>query len=179
MRFAVAAAAVGLATVAAAQNVTVSASDVYVTDVVTAYTTYCPEATKVTVGGQTYTVSEATTLTITSCSGGCTVTSKVSSSTPAVVAPVSSTLALTTSAVVVPGAPSASSSIVVPVSGAPYPSTNGTAVGPYASGTAAASGTGSAASGTSTGAPMTGAASKTVFSAGAGFLALFGLVAAL
>lgn len=71
MRFAVAAAAAGLAGVAAADhlanNATVSAADVYVTDVVTAYTTYCPEATKLTQGGQTYTVSEATTLVITNC----------------------------------------------------------------------------------------------------------------
>ena len=39
----------------------------YVTDVVTAYTTYCPEPTKITHKGETYTVSEATTLTITNC----------------------------------------------------------------------------------------------------------------
>jgi len=65
MRFAVAAAAAGLAGVAVAQNATVS--DVYVTDVVTAYTTFCPEATKITHAGQTYTVSQATTLTITNC----------------------------------------------------------------------------------------------------------------
>jgi hypothetical protein len=42
----------------------------YVTEVVTAYTTYCPEATEITHAGETYTVSEATTLTITNCPGG-------------------------------------------------------------------------------------------------------------
>lgn len=42
----------------------------YVTEVLTAYTTYCPEATKITHAGETYTVTEATTLTITNCPGG-------------------------------------------------------------------------------------------------------------
>jgi hypothetical protein len=42
----------------------------YVTEVVTAYTTYCPEPTEITHAGETYTVTEATTLTITNCPGG-------------------------------------------------------------------------------------------------------------
>jgi hypothetical protein len=37
------------------------------TIVTTAYTTYCPEATEVIQNGKTYTVTEATTLTITDC----------------------------------------------------------------------------------------------------------------
>ncbi|KAL9602101.1 MAG: hypothetical protein Q9219_002097 [cf. Caloplaca sp. 3 TL-2023] len=49
----------------------------YTTEVVTAYTTYCPASTQITHGGQTYTVTEATTLTITNCP--CTVTKPVSS----------------------------------------------------------------------------------------------------
>ncbi|RFU25022.1 hypothetical protein B7463_g11314, partial [Scytalidium lignicola] len=40
---------------------------VYTTEVHTAYTTVCPEATEVSFNGVTYTVSEATTLTITNC----------------------------------------------------------------------------------------------------------------
>ena len=64
MRFAATAAAAGLAGVAAAQggyaqmpaNGT-TVAPVYVTEVVTAFTTYCPEATQITHGGQTYTVS--------------------------------------------------------------------------------------------------------------------------
>lgn len=65
-------AAAVLAAVAGAQaygynNVT------YTTEVVTAVTTYCPGPTQITYGGETYTVSEATTLTITKCPGGCTV----------------------------------------------------------------------------------------------------------
>jgi len=47
----------------------------YTTEVVTAYTTYCPAATEITHGGKTYTVTEATTLTITDCP--CTITKPV------------------------------------------------------------------------------------------------------
>jgi hypothetical protein len=39
----------------------------YVTDVVTSYTTYCPEATVLTYNSVTYTITEATTLTVTNC----------------------------------------------------------------------------------------------------------------
>jgi len=47
----------------------------YVTDVVTAVTTYCPYATTLVHNGHTYTVTEATTLTITNCP--CTITRPV------------------------------------------------------------------------------------------------------
>lgn len=47
----------------------------YTTEVVTAYTTYCPAATQLTYGGKTYTVTEATTLTISDCP--CTVSKPV------------------------------------------------------------------------------------------------------
>ena len=82
-----------------------SAAPVYTTEVVTAYTTFCPEATEITHGGITYTATEATTLTITDCPGGCTVTKPISS---ALASPVYSTPA---------------SSPVAPV---PYPSGNAT-----------------------------------------------------
>ena len=36
--------------------------DSYTTEVVTAFTTYCPGATEITHGGSTYSVTEATTL---------------------------------------------------------------------------------------------------------------------
>ncbi|KAL9002710.1 MAG: hypothetical protein Q9188_004377 [Gyalolechia gomerana] len=49
----------------------------YTTEIVTAYQTYCPAATQITHGGVTYTVTEATTLTITNCP--CTVTKPMSS----------------------------------------------------------------------------------------------------
>ncbi|KAL8947770.1 MAG: hypothetical protein Q9222_005991 [Ikaeria aurantiellina] len=54
---------------------------VYTTEVVTAFTTFCPVSTQITHGGETYTVTSATTLTITNCP--CTVTKPVIS-TPVV-----------------------------------------------------------------------------------------------
>jgi hypothetical protein len=53
MQFSVAAIAAALvATVAASSNVT------YVTEVVTSLTTYCPEATVLTLNSKTYTITE-------------------------------------------------------------------------------------------------------------------------
>ncbi|KAK0635550.1 hypothetical protein B0T17DRAFT_612396 [Bombardia bombarda] len=48
----------------------------YVTETVTAVTTFCPGPTEVTYGGTTYTITEATTLTISDCP--CTITKPVS-----------------------------------------------------------------------------------------------------
>lgn len=50
----------------------------YTTEVLTALTTYCPSPTAITHGSMTYTITEATTLTITNCP--CTVTKPVYSS---------------------------------------------------------------------------------------------------
>jgi hypothetical protein len=73
MKFlAVAAALVGAA-FASRGNVT------YTTEVVTAYTTYCPAPTTLTYSDKTYTITEATTLTITDCP--CTVSKPVMTST--------------------------------------------------------------------------------------------------
>ncbi|MCJ1430360.1 hypothetical protein MMC29_008278 [Sticta canariensis] len=47
----------------------------YTTEIVTAYTTYCPSPTAITHGNKIYTVTEATTLTITNCP--CTLTKPV------------------------------------------------------------------------------------------------------
>lgn len=55
----------------------------YVTEVVTAYTTYCPSPTTFAHGNKTYTVTSATTLTITDCPGGCKITKPVTSLSPA------------------------------------------------------------------------------------------------
>ncbi|KAF1810851.1 hypothetical protein P152DRAFT_475306 [Eremomyces bilateralis CBS 781.70] len=49
-----------------------------VTEVVTDYVTYCPAPTTITHGGNTYTITEATTITL-PCPTGCTVTKPVSS----------------------------------------------------------------------------------------------------
>ena len=74
MKFSVAAlaaaAVAGVSAQSAYSNVT------YVTEVVTALTTYCPVATEITHGTKTYTITEATTLTITDCP--CTITKPVS-----------------------------------------------------------------------------------------------------
>lgn len=86
MRFTATVAAAVLATGAAAQSEVLGSDSsyngtvAYTTEVVTHLTTYCPESTSLTVGGTTYTVSEATTLTISDCS--CTITKPVSSATP-------------------------------------------------------------------------------------------------
>ncbi|KAF2088489.1 hypothetical protein K490DRAFT_64539 [Saccharata proteae CBS 121410] len=72
----VAVSAAAMAAGAAAQN---STGPAYVTEVVTAYTTYCPYATEITHGASTYTVTEPTTLTVTNCP--CTITRPVMTST--------------------------------------------------------------------------------------------------
>ena len=64
---------------------------VYTTKVVTAYTTYCPDSTTWTEHGKTYSVTSATTVTVTHCPGGCTRTVPVTTSTPSAPAPVKST----------------------------------------------------------------------------------------
>ena len=206
MRFA---AAVAAATMAGLASASVAPLDhpkngtapAYVTEVLTAYTTFCPEATKITHAGETYTVSEATTLTITNCPGGtcsahaqrqvlhtniqsgCTVVKPATSSVVSVCNDCSSTptapaIPATTSAE--HETPAAPTSPVEPVHGspvapiAPYPSANGTT--PIAA--PAPSGTGAPSESTTGATPFEGAAS-TLTATGAGILAIFGLVAAL
>ncbi|ERF68226.1 hypothetical protein EPUS_08663 [Endocarpon pusillum Z07020] len=78
MQFSTSAALLAFAAVASAAHGSSSAYDsyssssahsnvTYTTQVVTAYTTYCPTPTKITHGIHTYTVTEATTLTISDC----------------------------------------------------------------------------------------------------------------
>jgi len=71
------------ATVAAWPSNSSSVTVDYVTEVFTAYTTYCPASTEVTFNGVTYTATESTTLTITNCP--CTIIKPVTTSS--VVAP--------------------------------------------------------------------------------------------
>ncbi|KAH0268815.1 hypothetical protein KCU91_g9135, partial [Aureobasidium melanogenum] len=83
MQFTIAAIAAFAASASAmALNTTAPASPVYVTEVVTHLTTYCPASTVVTAGSHTITVTAATTLTIEDCS--CTI---VRTSTPAAAVP--------------------------------------------------------------------------------------------
>ncbi|EAA31450.2 hypothetical protein GE21DRAFT_7854 [Neurospora crassa] len=69
MKFSAAAVLAAAAGAHAWSNVT------YTTEIVTAVTTYCPGPTEITHGGNTYTVTEATTLTISDCP--CTVTKPI------------------------------------------------------------------------------------------------------
>lgn len=62
-----------------------AAPDVWVTEIVTAYTTFCPKATALTVNGHTYTATESETLTITHCPGGCRLTRPASAISAATV----------------------------------------------------------------------------------------------
>ena len=81
MQFTSALAVAALAGSAAAWYPTSNSSSVivdYVTDVVTSYTTYCPEATVLTYNSVTYTITEATTLTVTNCP--CTIVKPVTTS---------------------------------------------------------------------------------------------------
>jgi len=78
MQFSVVALAAFAATAAAWSNGTA-----YTTEIVDVYTTVCPAATSFSINGQTYTVTESTTLTITNCP--CTVVKPVTT-TSAVVA---------------------------------------------------------------------------------------------
>jgi len=75
MRFSIVAASA----LSLAAGVSAWSNESYVTEVVTAYTTYCPAATIITHGTEEYTVTEATTLTITNCP--CTITKPVYTST--------------------------------------------------------------------------------------------------
>jgi hypothetical protein len=139
---------------------------VYTTEVVTAFTTFCPEATKITHGGVTYAVTEATTLTITNCP--CTVTRPVSSS---VVTSCTSTPAAVYSSV----APVYSSVAPVyssaPAYSAPYVNASTPAYTPPASSVV---GTGSHTAPVAT---FTGAANKAFAASGAGLAAVFGFAA--
>ncbi|GAP83160.1 putative CLOCK-CONTROLLED PROTEIN 6 [Rosellinia necatrix] len=126
MKFAIAAAAL-VAGVSASSYPAYSAAPnvTYTTAVVTSYETYCPGPTQITYGTNTYTVTEATTLTITDCP--CTVSvpvyttssvicSTCSSSSPS--SPAYPTLS-------VPSYPSSNSTAVYPTSTPEVPTTGG------------------------------------------------------
>lgn len=136
---------------------------VYTTEVVTAYTTYCPEATEITHGGVTYTVTEATTLTITNCP--CTITKPVSS------AVVTSCTSTPVAAPYTSVAPVYSSVAAPPAYSAPYVNASTPAYTPPAT---SATGTGAYTAPIAT---FTGAANKAFAASGAGLAAVFGFVA--
>ncbi|EFQ97807.1 hypothetical protein MGYG_00847 [Nannizzia gypsea CBS 118893] len=140
------------------------------TEVLTNYVTWCPEATTITHGSQTYTVTEPTSLTFTE---PCTVTRTLTSSTITECSscPTSATVAPTT-------APGTGAPVPVPTGGSTsiyepptYP--NSTAQAPPMG---TASGTGSMTAPLPT---FTGAASHAVVGAGAGLAGVLGLAALL
>ncbi|KAI0896746.1 hypothetical protein F4806DRAFT_496051 [Annulohypoxylon nitens] len=100
----------------------------YTTEVVTSYETYCPGPTQITYGTNTYTVTEATTLTITDCP--CTIskpiytTSSVACATCAPASPV-----YPTSAPAPPVYPNSTAAITTPGSAYPTGSVPGTTTG--------------------------------------------------
>jgi len=130
-------------------------NETYVTDVVTSYTTYCPEATTIVQGSKTWTVTEATTLTITDCP--CTITKPVYTSTTSSI----SCEETTTSVYVAP---------VYTTTAAPY--VNATTSCIETSYTATGTGVW-----TSSPAVFTGAANKAFTASGAGLAGLLGLAA--
>jgi len=163
--------------------------DVYTTEVVTAYTTFCPVATEIEHGGQTYTATASETLTITNCAEGCTVTKPAEThpaTYPAESHPVEVPVTTSASAEAPeethrveqsPEEPEHAPSAPAPVAPV-YPTGNATAPEPAP----VPSGTGAPApSGTdSEGAPIQSGNAASRFSVGAaGLLAMFGLVAAL
>jgi len=121
---------------------------VYTTEVVNAYTTVCPGPTKITHGAKVYTVTKATTLTITDCP--CTITKPVHT-------------AVVTSCSETPVKPPVTPVPIKP-SAAPVPIKNVTAPAVPVPTTAAAP-------------QFTGAANRAFAASGAGLAALFGVVA--
>merc|ERR1711964_946389 len=117
-------------------NATYTPVWVTTTEIVKTYTTYCPAPTTVVQGNHTYTVTEATTLTITDCP--CTATTTYPVTTPGTVTiPICSTtvVPITTYPATAPEVPATTPE--VPATTAPYPTASMETSG-YASGTVSA-----------------------------------------
>ncbi|MCJ1324984.1 hypothetical protein MMC10_001646 [Thelotrema lepadinum] len=151
----------------AASNVT------YTTEVVTAFTTFCPGATTLTHLGSTYTVTSATTLTITNCP--CTITKPVHSSSHEI-HPTSLTGAPIP--IITSGAgPTGGHHHHTSASGSPTPYGNGTAHSTHHSKTSALP-SASITAATSSSAPIaTGAADRNLAGSGVGLAAVLGFAA--
>jgi hypothetical protein len=162
-------AAVALATGASA---TYPAGNVtYTTEVVTAYETYCPAPTTITYGQSTYTVSEATTLTITDCP--CTISKPVYTTSKASTVP---TTAPTTYATVTP--PSSKPTTAVPTTYYPTGNSTLTTVKPTGGATTPTTYAPGSPSSTPTGTAIpTAGAGKAAALSGAGLAGVLGLFA--
>ncbi|ROW13346.1 hypothetical protein VPNG_05461 [Cytospora leucostoma] len=172
MKFTAAAVLAIAAGASAFENVT------YTTEVVTAVTTFCPAATEITHAGTTYTITEATTLTITDCP--CTITKPVTT--------------VASVACVTCAAPSSSAPVYTNGTGS-YPTTGvapslpaGTGGVPVGGGSTGGAGgstpttsTGSSASSSSSSTPpvVTAGAGKAAVVSGAGLAGFLGLAAFL
>ncbi|KAI0019355.1 hypothetical protein F4780DRAFT_780577 [Xylariomycetidae sp. FL0641] len=113
----------------------------YTTEVVTAVTTFCPAATEIPWGTKTFTITEPTSLTITDCAGGCTVTKPVytsstvicnSCSSPSAPAPVASSSSAEVPPPVYPTTGFTNSTASVPTTPVAVPTSTG---GVYPTGT--------------------------------------------
>jgi len=136
---------------------------VYTTEVVTAYTTYCPAATSIVHGNQTYSVTKATTLTITNCP--CTLTKPILTST---IVSCTTCSAISTSAAAIPITTSL-------VAGPTYPNSSIAAAISATSVASVGLSTTAAASASST--TFKGAADRVFAASGTGLLGLLGLAA--
>ncbi|KAI0456910.1 hypothetical protein F5B21DRAFT_501910 [Xylaria acuta] len=164
MKFAIAAAALVAGVSASYPAYSAAPNVTYTTQVVTSYETYCPGPTQITYGTNTYTVTEATTLTITDCP--CTVSVPV----------------FTTSSVVCSTCSSSSVSVSVPayptVSVPAYPPANSSAVYPTPTPEVPAGTGGVYPTTTPSTSPIpTAGAGKVATLSGAAFAGLMGLVA--
>jgi len=167
MKFAIAIAALAAGVSASYPGYSAAPNVTYTTQVVTSYETYCPGPTQITYGTNTYTVTEATTLTITDCP--CTVSVPVYTT--------SSVACSTCSSSVSSAAPVYPTS-VFPTSAAPaYPTANTTAVYPSSTPEVPATGGVYPTSTPSTSPIPTAGAGKVAALSGAAFAGLVGLVA--
>lgn len=115
---------------------------VTVTKMVSSYTTYCPAPTTFTVKGSTYSVTSATTLTITHCPGGCPVATTVPAAKPSAPASMpsqaapkpSQPAAAPSQPAAAPSQPAAQPSAQAPPAGSPAPSAPASPVQPTGSG---------------------------------------------
>lgn len=168
MKFIIAAAALAAGVSASSYPVYSPAPNVtYTTEVVTSYETYCPGPTQITYGTNTYTVTEATTLTITDCP--CTVNVPIYTTSSVICSTCSSSAATTSN---VPAYPTYSMPSVPA-----YPSANSTAVYPTQTPDIPGTGNGYPTATPSTTPIPTAAAGKVAALSGGAFAGLMGLVA--
>ncbi|KAF3897402.1 GPI anchored serine-threonine rich protein [Trichophyton interdigitale] len=182
MRYSVAAAAAMASLASASIMGTGSPMPSVITEVMTNYETYCPQATSFTYGTQTYTMTAPGTLTFTE---PCTITRTITSSTVTECSSCPTTAPTTAPTVAPTSAPTGG----VPGTGAPVPvpaptggSTSIYTPPTYPNSTAQAPPMGTASGTGVITAPLptyTGAASHAVVGAGAGLAGLLGLAALL